>query len=103
MHQCGFVGVRVGEASHPGPRVRDKHRRRVASSSDDEPLIRPIVGREVIPRTEAVADLTASGREATVPDSVIDTLEAICLHPCRQPCQLVLECFSSWGCLPLFR
>ena len=58
MHQCGLLGVRVGEASHPGPRVRDKHRRRVASWSDDEPLVRPIVSRDVIPRTEAGSAVT---------------------------------------------
>ena len=41
MHQCGLLGVRVGEASNPGPRVREKLRRRLASSSDDEFLSQP--------------------------------------------------------------
>ena len=54
----------VCEASHPGPRIRERHRRRVASSSDDEPLVRPIVGCDVIPRTEAGFVVTATGREA---------------------------------------
>ena len=82
LYQCGLLGIRVGEASHPGPvktrsaRRLERSRRRVASSSDDEPLVRPVVGREVIPRIEAGADLLATGGEATVPDSVIDALEA---------------------------
>ena len=111
----------MGEASHPGPRVREMHRRRVASSSDDEPLVRPIVGRDVIPRREAGSVVTATGREAshnryvalrdvevsrevefgvhlgeefdltvadspdeaeaTVPESVLDTLEADLIPP----------------------
>ena len=118
-HQGGLLGVRVGEASHPGPRVREMHRRRVASSSDDEPLVRPIVGRDVIPRREAGSvvivtrreashntyvalrdvefgvhlgeefDLTVADSpdeaptisEATVPESVLDTLEADLIPP----------------------
>ena len=54
-HQCGLLGVRIGEASHPGPRARVKHHRRVVSSSDDEPLVRPNIGRDVIPRTAPVS------------------------------------------------
>ena len=47
-------------------------------------------------------DLTIadSPDEATVPDSVIDALEADLTH-FRPPCQQVLECCSSWGCLAL--
>ena len=44
----GFRGVRVGEASHPGPSVAA--RRGQDSTSDDEPLVRPNVGRDVVPR-----------------------------------------------------
>ena len=114
----------MGEASHPGPRVREMHRRRVASSSDGEPLVRPIVGRDVIPRIEAGSVVSATGREAshnryvalrdvevlprevefgvhlgeefdltvadspdedeaTVPESVFDTLEADLIPPVR--------------------
>ena len=46
----GLRGVRVGEASNPGPRRQCRHR--FASSSEDEFLVRPIAGRDVIPRME---------------------------------------------------
>ena len=45
LHQCGFLGVRVGEASHPGPK-----RSHQDNTSDDEPLVRSNVGRHVVPR-----------------------------------------------------
>ena len=110
-HQCGLFGVRVGEASHPGPRVRDRHRRRVVSS-DDELLERPIVGRDVFPRTEAGSVITASGAhlgeefdltiaespdEATVPDSVIDALEADLIDPTSS----VHRASKCWNAAPV--
>ena len=58
-HQCGLNGVRVGEASHPGPRLFRKGRRIVCSSSDEEPSLAP--HRNVVPRVAgatSVADAT---------------------------------------------
>ena len=69
----------MGEASHPGPRVREKHRRRLASSSDDEFVSRPMEGRDVILRT----DNSGSNRFAilahveNVPDGTPELEEAV--------------------------
>ena len=79
MHQCGVLGVRVGEASHLGPRVREKHRRRLASSSDDEFLSRPNEGRDVITRTDNVSGFNRFAILAdveTVPDGTPESEEA---------------------------
>ena len=56
----GLRGIRVGEASNPGPtrRIRDPSKAIIDSlereltmvDSDEEPLVRPSVGRNVIPR-----------------------------------------------------
>ena len=56
----GLRGIRVGEASNPGPtrRIRDPSEAVIDSlereltmvDSDEEPLVRPSVGRNVIPR-----------------------------------------------------
>ena len=52
-HRCGMLGVRVGEASNPGPpslrRLRRNRSAVCAISSDEEPLIRG-VGRNVVAR-----------------------------------------------------
>ena len=65
-HQCGFVGCRVGEASNPGPVLTRRGRRAEAChdthidvSSDEEPLVRPNMGRDVIARTEASGECNA--------------------------------------------
>ena len=61
----GLRGVRIGEAANPGPpksRVSDEAVDNVLSSleleltmleSDDEPLVRPVDGRVVVPRVES--------------------------------------------------
>ena len=66
-HQCGFLGVRVGEASNPGPpkgQQNKRHRSRCWNgardqqqlvSSDDEPLVA---------RSVAFTDLDATGTTA---------------------------------------
>ena len=77
MHQCGLLGVRVGEASHPGPRVREKHRRRLASSSDDELLSRPMEGRDVIPRTDNSGSNRFAILAQNVPDGTPELEEAV--------------------------
>ena len=56
----GLRGVRVGEASNPGPprRIRDPseaiidslERELIMVDSDEEPLVHPVVGRSVIPK-----------------------------------------------------
>ena len=46
----GLRGVLVGEANNPGPRRQCRHH--FESSSEDEFLVRPIEGRDVIPRME---------------------------------------------------
>ena len=61
FHQCGFLGCRVCEASNPGP-VETRQTRRMHAdivcgatqidvSSEDEPIIRPNSGRDVIATT----------------------------------------------------
>ena len=73
VHQCGFLGCRVGEASNPGP-VQTRQARRLERSrrgglestqvdSSEETLDRPNRGRHVVPR------ILASG---TVGDPRID-------------------------------
>ena len=58
-HQCGVLGCRVGEVSNPGPVVTRQGRRQafhdtqIDVSSDEEPLVRPNMGRDVIARIEA--------------------------------------------------
>ena len=75
LHQCGFQGCRVGEASNPGPVVTRQGRRsqafhdtQVDVSSDEEPLVRPITGRDVIARVE---ESTAG----VCTDTIVDDLE----------------------------
>ena len=68
----GLRGVRVGEANNPGPRRQCHHRvhgrHRFASSSEDEFLVRPIEGRDVIPRTDPDSNrFTALADAETVP------------------------------------
>ena len=58
--RCCLRGVRLGEASHPGPPGRrsrnsaeellDNLERELDFESDDEPLVRPTIGRNVVPR-----------------------------------------------------
>ena len=69
IHQCGFQGCRVGEASNPGAAVTRQRRRSQAFHdthvdvlSDEEPLVRPNTGRDVIARVE----------ESTVPETSQD-------------------------------
>ena len=63
FHRCGFLGCRVGEASNPGPvqtrqARRAEHDRLTARGqtqvdvSDEEPTIRPNIGRHVVARTD---------------------------------------------------
>ena len=75
LHQCGFQGCRVGEASNPGPVVTRQGRRsqafhdtQVDVSSDEEPLVRPNTGRDVIARVE---ESTAG----VCTDTIVDDLE----------------------------
>ena len=74
VHQCGFAGCRVGEASNTGP-VQTRQARRLERfnpigssrglystqfdlSSDEEVLVRPNSGRHVVPRMDG--DLSAT-------------------------------------------
>ena len=64
-HRCGFRWCRVGEASNPGPvqtrqarqtehdRLTARALTQVEVSSDDEPIVRPNIGRHVVARTNA--------------------------------------------------
>ena len=70
LHQCGFLGVRVGEASHPGPR-----RSHQDNTSDDEPLVRSNGGRHVVPRRQ-VRDRAVSGSQECCMETLLDGLEA---------------------------
>ena len=78
-HQCGFVGCRVGEASNPGPVLTRRGRRAQAChdthidvSSDEEPLVRPNMGRDVIARTEASGACNAESHiRSTRADSTV--------------------------------
>ena len=77
----GFRGVRLGEASNPGPpgqRVRDSaeevldslERELTLIESDDEPLVRAATGRNVVPRIHArEPSVVHSDSLATVPAS----------------------------------
>ena len=80
----GLRGTRVGEASHPGPRsdvpddiLDDPEVRlgRMDSDSDDEPLLRPVDGRNAVPR-RAVEDVASSVPVTvdTVPADVESTM-----------------------------
>ena len=72
-HQCGFRGCRVGEASNPGPVLTRRQARRLEDhrvstqidvSSEDEPLVRPMEGRNVVARRESSeATVVACGGE----------------------------------------
>ena len=77
----GLRGVRVGEASHPGPALLRRLRRRrdvpFEISSDEEPLVRGIA-RNVVPRVdglESVIDATQVSL-ATVPATQTALVEA---------------------------
>ena len=55
QHQCGFLGCRVGEASNAGPAITRQGRRferstQIGVSSDEEFLVRPNRGRNVVAR-----------------------------------------------------
>ena len=68
-----MLGVRVGEASNPGPaslrRLRRNRSATFAISSDEEPLIRGI-GRNVVARVEGELDDTPiEGCSETIPES----------------------------------
>ena len=75
----GLRGVRLGEASNPGPpgrHIRDSaeevldnlERELTLVESDDEPLVRPTTGRNVVPRISAGEPiLLQSDSLATVP------------------------------------
>ena len=77
----GLSGVRLGEASNPGPpgrRVRDSaeevldslERELTLIESDDEPLVRAATGRNVVPRINAgEPGVVQSDSLATVPAS----------------------------------
>ena len=77
----GLRGVRLGEASNPGPpgrHIRDSaeetldnlERELTLVESDDEPLVRPTTGRKVVPRISAGEPiLVQSDSLATVPAS----------------------------------
>ena len=63
----GYRGVRVGEASNPGPAVTRQGRRlerstQIDVSSDEEPLVRPNFGRHVVARR-----IVEEGVPSTVP------------------------------------
>ena len=59
----GLRGVRVG-ANNPGPHRQCRHR--FASSSEDEFLVRPIEGRDVIPRTDPDSNRFAALADAEI-------------------------------------
>ena len=72
-HRCGMLGVRVGDASNPGPpslrRLRRNRSAMCAISSNEEPLIRG-TGRNVVARVEGAPDDTQiEGCSETVPES----------------------------------
>ena len=93
QHQGGFLGCRVGEASNPGPAITRQGRRlerstQIDVSSDEEFLVRPNQGRNVVARRcvdgeETPPCLTVPARsqellEANlprVPQSLLDELE----------------------------
>ena len=74
----GLRGVRVGEASHPGPRQGVRRAASVpedvlddleaaltridSSATDDEPLVRPSSGRNVVPRRSTAEGSQGGGR-----------------------------------------
>ena len=81
-HQCGLLGVRVGDASHPGPRFSQRSRRIVqsVSSSDEEPLLAS--HRNVIPRVTGATSVTGATQldveamePSSVPETILDALE----------------------------
>ena len=71
-HQCGWLGCRVGEATNPGPPRLIRRVLSVASSSDNEPLVRPSGGRCVVPRLQSPRGvlLDASVSAVCTPSSV---------------------------------
>ena len=99
VHRCGFLGCRVGEASNPGP-VQTRQARRAehdrltarrqtqvdVSSDEEEPIVRPNIGRHVVARTNLAhgsvddSDDAPVGRgtqirtgESGVPDAFVGT------------------------------
>ena len=68
----GFHDVRVGEASHPGPR-RSQH----DFTSDDEPLVRSNVGRHVVSRRQVRLreEVAVSGSQGCCIETLLDGLE----------------------------
>ena len=100
----GLRGVRVGEASHPGPSTGQRNRRHHSRSRNvaaDELLVRPIEGRDVIPRMAsknepgsnrfaALADAetvpvgTQELEEVRVPETIIDALAEDLERPSRR-------------------
>ena len=99
VHRCGFLGCRVGEASNPGlvqtrQARRAEHDRLTArrqtqidvSSDEEEPTVRPNIGRHVVARTNGAhgsvddSDDAPVGRgaqirtgEPGVPDAFVGT------------------------------
>ena len=91
----GLRGVRIGEASHPGPPVLRRLRRRrsvpVEISSDEEPLMRYIT-RNVFPQVDGVEterDASQSEISETVPASQTALHEAGRQSPCEVPAHVL--------------
>ena len=96
---CGYRGVRVGEACHPGP--KNKRRRRVAESSEDSGSgLVPTLWDEqdsAVPCTEIDKTVRDSLQGVSVPHEVLRALEEdLCSLP-RASRQVVLAPQSTEG------
>ena len=112
----GLRGTRVGEASHPGPHsdVPDDiwddlefRLGRMDSDSDDEPLQRPLDGRNVVPKDVAssvpvTVDTVPADVESTMPISTVPAssgrVRAVCASKAPKPRKSgVQEGPEGWG------
>ena len=113
MPLYGLRGVRIGEASHPGPSARRRRRVRSSSAQDhpsgpdptllddlerdlvsvdaseDEPLVRPNTGRHVVARMEVSVHDELPCRDTVRDDQSADTADIETLTVAASPRALV--------------
>ena len=88
FHDGGLRGLRIGEASHPGPRLLRRYRgsRRgvVVTSSDDDdaPLLSEGLRRNVVPRVAGSASVADFGQTIVSRESTQFPLEGVRLGQC---------------------
>ena len=108
----GLRGVRVGEATHPGPQRRPRdtsdevldnlERELRLMESDDEPLVRSTDGRNVVPRISSIVaterrrcDVHSLVHDEGVPSTVPTELIPIWVGRDADECSVSSE--SCWG------